>query len=145
MKLGLGLHIGWAIEGPIESQFKIDASYLSPNVNMAARLEAATEQFETNILLSEWLVGELSPAARAGCRMIDRVTVKGSQVPMSLYTYDIHFEDMKIYSKDFLRPKFNAKGQQEPVQFESEEFKYLKKGIDPAFFEYFGQGMDVSS
>ena len=27
---------------------KIDASYLSPNVNLAARLESATEQFEVS-------------------------------------------------------------------------------------------------
>ena len=38
VSLGFGLHIGWAIEGAIGSTFKIDASYLSPNVNMAARL-----------------------------------------------------------------------------------------------------------
>jgi len=43
VKLGYGLHIGWAIEGAIGSKFKIDASYLSPNVNMAARLETATK------------------------------------------------------------------------------------------------------
>lgn len=43
VKLGYGLHIGWAIEGAIGSSFKIDASYLSPNVNMAARLESATK------------------------------------------------------------------------------------------------------
>ena len=41
--MGFGLHFGWAIEGAIGSLFKIDASYLSPNVNMAARLEAATK------------------------------------------------------------------------------------------------------
>lgn len=41
--MGFGLHLGWAIEGLIGSSFKIDASYLSPNVNMAARLEAATK------------------------------------------------------------------------------------------------------
>ncbi len=35
---------GWAIEGAIGSEFKIDASYLSPHVNMASRLEAATKQ-----------------------------------------------------------------------------------------------------
>lgn len=43
VKMGFGLHQGWAIEGSIGSYFKIDASYLSPNVNMAARLEAATK------------------------------------------------------------------------------------------------------
>ena len=43
VKMGFGIHQGWAIEGAIGSMFKIDASYLSPNVNMAARLEAATK------------------------------------------------------------------------------------------------------
>lgn len=43
VRMGFGLHQGWAIEGSIGSYFKIDASYLSPNVNMAARLEAATK------------------------------------------------------------------------------------------------------
>ena len=42
VNMGFGLHVGWAIEGSIGSHFKIDASYLSPNVNIAARLEAAT-------------------------------------------------------------------------------------------------------
>ena len=39
VKMGFGLHVGWAIEGAIGSEYKVDASYLSPNVNMAARLE----------------------------------------------------------------------------------------------------------
>lgn len=43
VKMGFGLHMGWGIEGAIGSNFKIDASYLSPNVNMASRLEAATK------------------------------------------------------------------------------------------------------
>jgi len=50
--MGFGLHVGWAIEGAIGSYFKVDASYLSPNVNMAARLEAATKIFDTPILIS---------------------------------------------------------------------------------------------
>lgn len=50
--MGFGLHFGWAIEGAIGSRFKIDASYLSPNVNIASRLEAATKQFGTTLLIS---------------------------------------------------------------------------------------------
>jgi len=42
VSMGFGLHVGWAIEGAIGSNYKIDASYLSPNVNMSSRLEAAT-------------------------------------------------------------------------------------------------------
>jgi hypothetical protein len=43
MYLGFGLHFGWGIEGAIGSEYKIDASYLSPNVNLASRLEYATK------------------------------------------------------------------------------------------------------
>ena len=43
IKLGFGLHLGWAIEGMIGSNFKADASYLSPHVNISAKLEGATK------------------------------------------------------------------------------------------------------
>ena len=43
VKMGFGLHYGWGIEGAIGSEFKIDASYLSPNVNMAGKLESSTK------------------------------------------------------------------------------------------------------
>ena len=39
------------LKGAIGSEFKIDASYLSPNVNMASRLEAATKQFGVPLLI----------------------------------------------------------------------------------------------
>jgi class 3 adenylate cyclase len=53
VKLGLGLHLGYAIEGAIGSYYKIDASYLSPHVNMSARLEGATKAFGVPMLISE--------------------------------------------------------------------------------------------
>jgi len=55
IKLGFGLHMGWAIEGMIGSGYKMDASYLSPHVNIAARLEGATKQYGTDVLLSSSL------------------------------------------------------------------------------------------
>merc|ERR1719169_54713 len=76
VRMGFGLHSGWAIEGAIGSEFKIDASYLSPNVNMASRLEAATKQYGATILISHWLMETCSPAMRALCRRIDQVRLK---------------------------------------------------------------------
>jgi class 3 adenylate cyclase len=61
IKMGFGLHLGWAIEGAIGSHFKIDASYLSPNVNMASRLNAATKQFGVLLLFSGQLFDNFSP------------------------------------------------------------------------------------
>lgn len=50
---GLGLHVGWAIEGPIGSDFKVDASYLSPHVNVSMTLEGSTKIYGVPLLMSE--------------------------------------------------------------------------------------------
>ena len=93
VRLGMGLHVGWAIEGAIGSHHKIDPSYLSPHVNMAARLEAATKQYGVPILLSNTFVDILSPEVRQRCLAIDTVLVKGSNVPTTLFTVKIHSRD----------------------------------------------------
>jgi class 3 adenylate cyclase len=96
VRMGFGLHVGWAIEGAIGSTHKIDASYLSPHVNMASRLEAATKQFGVPLLLSEMFVKLLSPNARQYVRQIDCVTVKGSKEPVSLYTVDMDLDSIHV-------------------------------------------------
>ena len=45
VRMGYGLHFGWAIEGAIGSYHKVDASYLSPHVNVSMRLEGSTKQY----------------------------------------------------------------------------------------------------
>jgi class 3 adenylate cyclase len=52
------------------SEYKIDASYLSPNVNMASRLEAGTKQYGVTLLLSRDFVDCLSPPIRSKVRMV---------------------------------------------------------------------------
>ena len=89
VKMGFGLHVGWAIEGAIGSEYKVDASYLSPNVNLSARLEAATKQFDVPILISERFVNACGTSVARACRQIDRVTVKGSEEPMGVFTFDV--------------------------------------------------------
>merc|ERR1711871_998257 len=125
--MGFGMHIGWAIEGAIGSKFKIDASYLSPNVNMSARLEAATHQFGCPFLVSEWVVNEMSPAAREQLRLVDRICVVGSKIPMEIWTIDIHNYGIK----DFLKPTFDENGIQESISFKTNKHLIeMKKGID---------------
>lgn len=92
VKMGFGLHLGWAIEGAIGSEYKIDASYLSPNVNMASRLEAATKQFGSFMLISGALRDVCTKETQKNMRHIDRVTVKGSIEPMDIYTVDVSLE-----------------------------------------------------
>ena len=107
VEMGFGLHQGWAIEGAIGSFFKIDASYLSPNVNMASRLDAATKQYGIYILISHLLYYVLTPEVRTLCREIDRITVKGSNQPIRIYTVDIETNDLEETNDRF--SKFNTK------------------------------------
>ena len=40
-RIGFGLHFGWSVEGPVGSANKVDCTYLSPEVKVSDRLEAA--------------------------------------------------------------------------------------------------------
>ena len=88
--MGFGLHMGYGIEGAVGSTYKIDASYLSPNVNIAARLESASRQFHIPILISGVLYNLLSDEMKDLCRFVDCVMVKGSELPLDLYTIDVN-------------------------------------------------------
>jgi len=84
-KLHGGLHAGWIIEGAVGSTHKIDASYLSPNVNLAARLETASFQYGADIMLSDIFYDKLAPETRQQLRKLDCVLVKGSEQPITLW------------------------------------------------------------
>ena len=83
-----GMHAGWAVEGAVGSEYKIDATYLSPHVNMASRMMSASKHYGVNILISESLQELMSEPARDKMRNLDRVTVKGSNAIQKIYTYD---------------------------------------------------------
>lgn len=102
VKMGFGLHLGWAIEGAIGSEYKIDASYLSPNVNLASRLEAATKQFGVPILISGEIYNYCSDNFKKKLRKIDVVTVKGSIQPIELFTIDLVYDNLKISQNEVL-------------------------------------------
>jgi len=87
-KLGFGLHFGWSVEGPVGSPKKIDCSYLSPEVKISDRLEAATKIYSSNILMSGQFYDLLSDHIKVGIRLIDHVTLKGGVKPFRIYADD---------------------------------------------------------
>lgn len=87
VNLAFGLHAGWAIEGAVGSTRKIDATYLSPHVNIAARMCSGTKQYGVDVLLSDEFYQILSQAAQSQCRKIDVVTFKGVASAIPIFTY----------------------------------------------------------
>jgi class 3 adenylate cyclase len=102
LNMGFGIHIGYGIEGAVGSTYKIDASYLSPNVNIAARLETATRQFGLSLLISGPLYNLFSDELKRICRYIDCVYVKGSVQPLDLYTIDVNLNLKPQEKKDII-------------------------------------------
>jgi class 3 adenylate cyclase len=90
VNLSFGLNVGWSIEGAIGSEHKIDASYLSSHVNIAARLEAVTKVYGCELLLSEFLFAHLGQKGKDRCRLIDKAKLKHNAAPLGIYCFDIN-------------------------------------------------------
>lgn len=95
VKMGFGMHLGWSIEGAIGSTFKIDASYLSPHVNISGKLEEKTKEYGALIIISGDLVDHMSDNAKSNLRIIDRVSFIENQ-EMNIYTVDLDLASLKI-------------------------------------------------
>jgi class 3 adenylate cyclase len=99
VKMGFGLHLGWSIEGAIGSTFKIDASYLSPNVNKASGLEEKTKEYGVQLVISGDFISYLSEEARKRVRLIDKLVGENGEEE-TVYTVDIDMSDLKIEDRD---------------------------------------------
>jgi hypothetical protein len=89
-KMGCGLHMGWAVEGAIGSDKKIDASYISPHVNWAEFLESSTKEYGVPVLMSEPFYKLLSEDVKKLCRQVDNIKKSASDEVTGLYTYDVN-------------------------------------------------------
>jgi len=132
IKMGFGMHVGWAIEGAIGSSYKIDATYMSPHVEMSDRLEAGSKIFGVPLNISHWLVALLSPAAQKFLRPMDKIFVDGCPVPMTVYTFDV-----LQFPVNFCKPQMAPDGEtQLPIDFENDpQFASLQRGLHPAFLD----------
>jgi class 3 adenylate cyclase len=110
VRMGFGLHAGWAIEGAVGSLQKVDATYLSPHVNMAARLETSSKQYGVPLLMSQNFYELMSDDGRSYCRRLDVITVKGSEVPIGIYTYDVQQNQQFLMKKNHINGRHGTGG-----------------------------------
>jgi class 3 adenylate cyclase len=102
IEMGFGLHSGWAIEGSIGSKVKVDASYLSLHVNLASRLEAATNKYHVPLLMSHAFVSGLTGSLQSTCRRADRVVLSDSNESITIFHHDMDtFQSLQNKPKDY--------------------------------------------
>jgi adenylate cyclase len=83
IRIGMGLHTGNAISGTIGSTERMEYTVIGDTVNMAARIEAATKSFGTDLLISA-----ITAERMTGKFLMEKagdVEVKGKSEPLSLF------------------------------------------------------------
>jgi len=142
VRMGFGLHSGWAIEGAIGSEFKIDASYLSPNVNMASRLESVTKQYGCLVLVSESLITLMSEPIAEECRLIDHVKMVGTREDFKLYTVDL--DDLALEVERIV-PHANTKHAKFKLHYERQRKKNERWSDDFKMHSFFESDTDIQT
>jgi len=128
-RLGFGLHLGQSIEGAIGSMFKIDASYLSTNVNMANELEENTKTFKKELIMSGDFYDYLSEDAKRYVRLLDIFKTKSGEITR-LYSIDLDLECIPIEKKkDSMFKENNAEKKMEIIKQKRKMAKILYDDI----------------
>ena len=128
-RLGFGLHLGQSIEGAIGSMFKIDASYLSTNVNMANELEENTKIFKKELIMSGDFYDYLSEDAKRYVRLLDIFKTKSGEITR-LYSIDLDLECIQIEKKkDSMFKENNAEKKMEIIKQKRKMAKILYDDI----------------
>jgi hypothetical protein len=138
-----GMDAGWAVEGAVGSEYKIDATYLSPHVNMASRMMSACKHYGVTILLSEAVQELMSEQAKSRLRNLDRVTVKGSTQVQNIYTYDARSTgaDFFLYSRSDEQADLEAERYQPNIWYDDQDLKAMRHHLTDDFEQEFMTGM----
>lgn len=138
-----GMDAGWAVEGAVGSEYKIDATYLSPHVNMASRMMSACKQYGVTVLLSQAVEELLSKTCRRKLRHLDTVYVKGSSVPQRIYTYDARFDgaDFFLFERSPEQADMEAEAYSASIWETDQDLRSMRQHVTDEFMEKFHLGV----
>ncbi len=81
---GIGLHFGPVLQGTIGSSARKEFTIIGDTVNLSARLESLTKEYEQSILCSADFAGRLSPEFRERLVELGRVRIRGRETELGL-------------------------------------------------------------
>lgn len=150
IRLGFGVHTGWAIEGAVGSEYKIDPSYLSPHVNLTMKLESMSKSYGVQILISDKVADYISGKLRKHLRAIDVIKLNDKDSHFKLYTLDLNSKNVitslfKGKSRNLVEAKKKSlkklirsnKSLSFNVCSQSKSFRQMTEEYDERFYEMF--------
>lgn len=85
VRMGVGINTGTLTLGTIGGLSRIKCSVIGDPVNLAARVESLTKVYDAGVLISHHTYERLTDPAHYIVRLVDRVTVVGKSVSVTLY------------------------------------------------------------
>lgn len=83
VSIGIGINSGPVVFGSVGAKDRMDFTSIGDTVNLAARLEGANKAYGTKTLATEIIYEKAK--GQYLCREIDKLTVKGKKLPVSVY------------------------------------------------------------
>lgn len=85
IEIGVGIHTGEVMLGTIGEKFRMEGTVIGDVVNLAARLETLTKDYEQSLLVSEQTKNELTNVEQYNIEFVDEVFAKGKSIPTKMY------------------------------------------------------------
>jgi len=85
IRIGIGIHTGPVMLGTIGHEIFMQGTVISDAVNIAANVERLTKVYRVSLIVTEQVITGIKEPERFRHRFLDKIKVKGKDVPVSIY------------------------------------------------------------